>query len=786
MSFLSTLRNLFLAPRKPHRSRTWRPMLEILEYRTCPSSLAYSTYLGGSGNDDGAGIAVDAAGNAYVLGLAQASGLPVTAGAYDTTYNGGNDVFVAKFNPSGSLVWATYLGGSGEDDANGIAVDSSGNVYVTGATTSGDFPTTPGAFQTTIPGPFDAFVTKINATGTALVYSTYLGGATSSTGFASGGLAIAVDASGNAYIGGDTRSSDFPTTSGAFQTTLLGDQDGFVTKLNATGSGLLYSTYLGGTSFNDHQGVSAVAIDSLGNAFVTGESDATTFPTTFGALQTTSTAPGLDQNFVTKLNATGSGLIYSTYLGGSGGSSFFGGGIALDSAGDAYVSGITESPYFPTTPGAIQTAFGGGRDAFVSKLNATGTALVFSTYLGGSGRDEVAPDGGIALDSSGNVYVTGITSSTNFPIADAVQATYGGGSLDAFVTKLNASGTALVYSTYLGGSGYEGGIGLALDAAGNAYVAGVTISTDFPTANPFQAANAGGQDAFVAEIVTTPASPTLTTSASATIVNGDVQLTDSATLSGSNNATGTITFTLHAPDGTTTYTQMVSVNDDGTYTTPAYVVASEVGVYYWTAVYSGDANNFGANDQGGTLEQITTTVQGTGGLSLGFWSNKNGQALETLADFSALTSLNLRTATGANEDFTFSLAMDKTTLAKWLTSATATNMAYKLSAQLAATELDVLNGFVNASAYVDINLISPAFQSGFSSAADLLAALNSQGPLTDSYGIVQIQALMDAANNVLGTTAGANTTAGSALRTYEAALQDVLNAINNNQSIILV
>jgi hypothetical protein len=301
------------------------------------------------------------------------------------------------------LAYSTYLGGNGTDSGNGIAVDASGDAYVTGATYSTDFPSTPGAFQTVQRGICAAFISKLNAAGSALVYSTYLGGKSCSW-----GLGIAVDASDNVYVTGQTSSSNFPVTSGAFQTSKHGTFDAFVAKLNAAGSGLLYSTFLGGS--NGEQGT-AITFDASGSAYVTGWTRSSDFPITPGAIQTT--LVGAQDAFITKLNAGGSALIYSTYLGGSSqGDTDGGGGIAVDASGNAYIMGSTASRHFPTTPGAFQASYGGGPvDAFVSKLNAAGSALVYSTYLGGSGQ-EAFPGGapaGIAIDASGNAYVTGFT-----------------------------------------------------------------------------------------------------------------------------------------------------------------------------------------------------------------------------------------------------------------------------------------------------------------------------------------------------------------------------------------
>ena len=274
-----------------------------------------------------------------------------------------------------ALAYSTYLGGSGGDSGNGIAVDSSGSAYVTGNTSSTDFPTTSGALQTTSAGSGDAFVTKLNASGTALVYSTYLGGTGSDSGHA-----IAVDGSGDAYVTGSTSSTNFPTTAGALQTTSAGSGDAFVTKLNASGTALVYSTYLGGSGGDSG---ASIGLDGSGDAYVTGSTSSTNFPTTAGALQTTSAGSG--DAFVTKLNASGTALVYSTYLGGTGSDS--GQGITVDSSGVAYVTGNTSSTDFPTTSGALQTTSAGSGDAFVTKLNASGTALVYSTFLGGSGID---------------------------------------------------------------------------------------------------------------------------------------------------------------------------------------------------------------------------------------------------------------------------------------------------------------------------------------------------------------------------------------------------------------
>jgi hypothetical protein len=400
-----------------------------------------------------------------------------------------------------TLVYSSYLGGSGEDFGTGITVDTSGHAYLTGATESADFPTTAGAFQTTKPGFRTAIVTKLNATGSAVLYSTYLGGSEE----VAGGRAIAVDAAGHAYVVGDTNSADFPTTPGAFQTAkggARGVNDAFVTKLNPTGSALVYSTFLG-TSVTVGN---AIAVDASGHAYVAGFTNSADFPTTPGAFSESG------NGFITKLNTAGSALVYSTRLAGADVCS----GLAVDAAGHAYVTGQTSAPDFPTTPGAFQTTLhSSGGNAFVAKLTPDGTALVYATYLGGSGTVVVGPGGrqrttgdaglGIAIDAAGHAYVTGNTSSADFPItSDAFQTTFGGGpqgSGDAFVTKLNATGSALVYSSYLGGSDIDNGTGIGVDAAANAYATGYSFSSNFPTVSgAFQTMFGGGVDAFVARI----------------------------------------------------------------------------------------------------------------------------------------------------------------------------------------------------------------------------------------------------------------------------------------------
>ena len=404
------------------------------------SSLVYSTYIGGLGDDSGTAISLDGSGNAYVVGGTASTDFPTTAGVVQTSHGTGLDAFVLELaSNGGSLTFSTYLGGNGDDVANGVAVDTTG-VYVVGFTASTNFHTTLSPYQNGLNGTSNGFVTKLNTSGTTYAYSTYFGAGTGDV-----ATGVAVDSSGNAFVVGSTPTSTFPTTLGAFQTTCgTGSNcngalsDAFVTKFNPTGTSLLYSTFLGGEMSD--QGL-AIALDSTGDAYVTGLTQSHAFPVRpiSGAIQGTF-GGGIQDAFVTELNPTGTGLVYSTYLGGSADDA--GNSIAVDGSKNAYVTGQTNSTNFPKAS-ATQNALGGQRDAFVTEVNAAGSSLVFSTYLGGSLNENVnasggtlSPLGGIAVDSTGaNIYVVGNTASTDFPkTSGAFQTTYASGT-DAFVAK---------------------------------------------------------------------------------------------------------------------------------------------------------------------------------------------------------------------------------------------------------------------------------------------------------------------------------------------------------------
>ena len=531
-------------------------------------TLAYSTYLGGSAEDEGGGIAVDTSGNAYVTGETHSSNFPTTSGAFNTTLKGGEDVFITKLNAAGSAVlYSTYLGGNGGEIGRGIAVDAAGNAYVSGITSSADFPVTPGAFQTTYGGNEDAFVSKLNAAGSVLIYSTYLGGSAPDGDFDGGGGNIAIDAAGNAYVTGETISPNFPTTSGAFQPRPGPGavQDAFVSKLNATGSALVYSTYLGSA---DTAGF-GIAVDAVGNAYVAGFTNSA-FPTTPGAFSEGG------NGLIIKLNASGSALVYAARLKGYEVCS----GIAVDAAGNAYVTGHTTASDFPTTQGAFQTVCGGCSsagvvgDAFVTKLNPSGSTLVYSTFLGGT-SDEGG--NGIAIDAAGNTYISGSTVSSNFPTTkDAFQTTFGGsgGSGDAFFSKLNAAGSGLLYSTYLGGNNIDNSNGIAVDAGGGAYVAGYSFSSNFPTTTgAFQTAFHGTVDAFISKFSFSSADLFLRIFPSATTVHQGDLLTFAFPVwnLGPGVAEGEVLSNLQVPAGTTfDYLRISGTPGLGTCTHPPY------------------------------------------------------------------------------------------------------------------------------------------------------------------------------------------------------------------------
>lgn len=473
--------------------------------------LTYSTYLGGSGSDGGPmKVAVDGNGHAYVSGRTNSLDFP-TADARQPDYAGQagrNNGFVSKLSADGAtLLFSTYIGGVGDDRAGAIAIDRFGNAYITGRTESVNFPTTPNSWQPVFAGgPSDAYVAKISPDGAALLYSTFVGGAGTDN-----GNGIAVGIHGNAYVTGATNSPDFPTVN-PVQIPIGGGFDAFAASLTADGSLLEYSTFLGGLL--EERGF-AVAVDADHTAVFVGRTASRDFPTA-SPLQGTYGGGAFD-GFVTKVGPDGWVLDYSTYLGGSADDQIA--SVAADRDGNAAMTGASNSADFPTV-NALQPTLGGGMcgrpprpclDAVVAKINREGSALVYSTFLGGRGEENILDGGGvIGVDAADNAYVGGFTNSTDFPVTrDALQpflrpGTCGspqGPCFDAFLAKLDRDGSSLIYSTYFGGSSDDRGPALAVDRWGHIYLAGFTSSKDFPTLRPFQATFGGGaDDVFVIKI----------------------------------------------------------------------------------------------------------------------------------------------------------------------------------------------------------------------------------------------------------------------------------------------
>ncbi|GLB27679.1 hypothetical protein LXJ15735_39200 [Lacrimispora xylanolytica] len=444
--------------------------------------LLYSTYLGGADIQYGQKIAVDDQGHAYVVGYVNSTGFPVTPGAFQTTFSGNEDAYITKFSPNGeSLVYSTYLGGSGIDRGHGISLDDEYCAYVTGETRSINFPVTPGAFQTT---RGYMFVTKIAADGGSLIYSSFLGNSNTDVGYN-----IAVDSQGSAYVIGRTTSTVLPSTPGAFQTTLPNTTgSGFITKVSPNGASLIYSTYLGGSFSESCLGI---ALDTQGHAYVTGTTESANFPVTPGAFQTTFNE---QEAFITKLATDGSSLVYSTFLGGS--SIDYGYSIALDTLGHAYVTGSTNSSDFPVTPGAFQTTKGPAiSQPYISKLSPSGDSLIASTYFGGSTSSEVRD---IYTDLQGHAYITGSTSASDFPTTPNVIPSTWTGNAAAFISVFSEDLTNLIVSYYIGVNNLADGRGIDVGPEGAVYTVGITSSTDFPvTPGAYQTTLIGRQDAYV-------------------------------------------------------------------------------------------------------------------------------------------------------------------------------------------------------------------------------------------------------------------------------------------------
>jgi hypothetical protein len=685
--------------------------------------LIYSTFLGGSGADSAKAIALDSSGDAYVVGQTNSPDFPTTHGSFQVSNHGATshvfNAFVTKMNPTGTaLIYSTYLGGSGGappnvvgDVANAITVDSVGDAYVTGQTGSTNFPVTGGVVQiydkAAANGDVTAVVTKLNPDGTALVYSTYLGGSgtVANAPFAGDtGTAIAVDSNGAAYVAGWSYSSDFPVTSGALQkinnSLVTGGDNGFVAKLNPTGAGIVYATYIGGGGTSGSipfagDSCNAIAVDGAGDAYIAGQMLSKDFLVTTGAFQTKQASSGEDgaNAFVAELNPAGTTFNYSTYLGGN--VIDTANAIAIDPAGDAYVTGYTFSNNFPVTAGAIQPTNNGYTNhvtnAYVSELNPAGSALVYSTYLGGSGGTinlspgNSFPSGdeanGLAIDRSGDAYVAGSAASADFPVTTSAYqpgnhnqspgcagGCYGG--YNAFVAKIGPNGTNLAYSTFLGGNGFnannpafkedeEGDLanGLALDSSDNAYITGDAESGNFPiTPGVFQTTIHATGNAFIAELNLSappgPPEPTVTvTPTPGTIGSAQTLLVTVAVVPGTGSPTPTGSITLTA--GSYISPATVLSGGSATFTVPSESLpswpANQILPDFLTANYLPDAASstiYSPSSGTNSVDVVAPVIAVTPSSPTITWAQAQSQPLQvTIAASVAPTGLPLPTGT---------------------------------------------------------------------------------------------------------------------------------------------
>lgn len=469
-----------------------------------PVNIVWSTFIGGdNGNEYAYDMVVDGNKNVYVTGITYSNDYPTTTGVYDNTYNYGGDVFVSKLDPNATtLLFSTFVGGSSYEYGYGIALDATGNIYVTGMLDSPSYPTTPGAMSTSKAGSLEGFAFKLDNNGSNLLYSTFIGGGAQDECYD-----ILVDNFGNAYITGYTKSNSFPhSTSGVFQTSKNPGEDAFVIEINPTGSGFVYSTFIGGS--DDDRGYS-IKRDNNGDIYIVGHTKSNNFPVSSGCFQ--NTISGKKDVFIFKLSSNFSSRIFSTYVGGSDDDQVSYNSLDIDNNGNVYVTGYTTSSNFPTTTGAYQTTISStSEETFVIKVNNNGSSLIYSTLIGGTGTDY---GHSIKVMSDGSAFITGHTASTDFDVtSDAYQTTFQS-VRDAFVTWLNPSGTSLLFSSYLGGSDEDNGYALCVDNNLDVYIAGHTLSSNYPTTpSVFQTIKKNLRDVFVTKLCFRPSVEILTPS----------------------------------------------------------------------------------------------------------------------------------------------------------------------------------------------------------------------------------------------------------------------------------
>ena len=479
--------------------------------QTMDSPLLLSTFLGGNSNDGmyytGVNTILDEHGNIFIAGATESPNFPVTSGSYSTDHNGGSDVFVVKINNELTEVLAcTYIGGNNNEEARAMTIDEQGDIIICGITESSDFPTTQKAFQTSYNGgtesPYgsgDAFVMIINNDLTSVQSSTYLGGSGHET-----CSSIDIDGGGNIIVSGSTSSSNFPVSETAYDTTYDSGgtikDDVYVTKFNNDLTEMIASTYLG-SSHDDFS--EAMTIDSSDHIFVTGWTRSPDFPTTENAYDTTF-GRGYYDGFISKLNDDLTDLISSTYIGGS--QWDFNYALGLDADDNVYVSGHTASLNYPTTSNAYCETYQGvggpneGDDAFISKLNNDLTLLLASTYLGG---DNWEMGYSLIVSGTGMIYLSGTTSSDDFPTMNSFDDDYNGGEKhygDIFISCLTGDLEMLAASSYLGGNGNENAGQIALDGYGNVFVTGSTFAQDFPIIDgAYDITHNGDSDVFISK-----------------------------------------------------------------------------------------------------------------------------------------------------------------------------------------------------------------------------------------------------------------------------------------------
>ncbi|MFO8050400.1 MAG: fibronectin type III domain-containing protein [Thermoplasmatota archaeon] len=441
--------------------------------------LVRSTYIGGSSNDASYNMVLDDDENfVYFVGETYSSNFPITPGCYDSSHNSGYDAYVCKMDVNlSTLYFSTFIGGSSSDYGLGLDIDSSGNMYLCGRTYSSNFPTTSGANDTTLNGSGDAFVLKLSSSGSTLLLSTFYGGSG-----ADGATDIRVDTNSNIYVIGETSSSDLYTTSGSFDGSFNGQTDIFAVKFRSSGADLLYSTYIGGSSYDY---ANRMLLDGSGNVIFTGSTRSLDYPVTNGAYRTSMT--GSEDVVVTKINSVGSSLFFSTYFGGS--ITQEGWGISRDIAGNFYITGYTNSLDLPVTSGCNQSTNSGGYDAFIFKLGSAGSTLHYCTYFGGSSSDY-----GIAVDVDGSGYavVTGYTRSSDLYTSKKAEDRTINGYQCTFISRLDPQGANMVYSSYIGGTNYDYGESVRSLSNGEAMLVGTSSSTAYPTTNGAYSRTHGG------------------------------------------------------------------------------------------------------------------------------------------------------------------------------------------------------------------------------------------------------------------------------------------------------